>query len=358
MSPSETADTRPLDLVFDGHNDVLLRLERDARIGLKPDFFAENEVGHIDLPRARRGGFAGGLFAIFTPPTFKDFSVRMGPNDPAFTQTPPQPAALEVTLAMAARAMRLERGSGGAIAICRSVAEIRAAMSAGRLAIVLHIEGAEAIDAKLDALEVLHAAGLRSIGPVWSRSNIFGHGAPMAAQHNLDPGEGLTDLGKALVRDCDALDIMVDLSHLTESGFWDVAAISDNPLIASHSNVHAISPSARNLTDRQLDAIAERGGLVGLNFHTAFLREDCGHVAETSLDIAIRHLDHMLERLGENGVAIGSDYDGCLPPSAIGDAGRLQALTERMRAAGYGDSLMAKICRENWLRVLLRVWGA
>ncbi len=357
MTDANSAATSAPEAIFDGHNDVLLRLERMARLGHQPDFFSEGGGGHLDLPRARRGGFAGGLFAMFTPPSVTDFSLRTSPDDPAFTATPYQPDALAVTLAMAARALRLARDSNGAVTICRSVADIRAAMAAGRLAMVLHVEGAEAIDTEFNALETLHAAGLRSLGPVWSRPNVFGHGAPMAAQPQLEPGEGLTDHGKALIQACDALKIAVDLSHITEKGFWDAAAVTEGPLIASHSNVHAICPSARNLTDRQLDAIAERGGLAGLNFHVAFLREDCRNRSDTPLDVAIRHLDHMLERLGEDGVALGSDFDGCLPPADLGGAAQLPNLVAAMRAAGYGDALVAKICRENWLRVLERVWG-
>jgi membrane dipeptidase len=179
-----------------------------------------------------------------------------------------------MTLRMAARALRIERASRGEVSICRSAGEIRAAMARDSLAMVLHIEGAEAIDADFTALETLHAMGLRSLGPVWSRSNIFGHGAPMTCPASPDSGPGLTDAGKALVAACNELKILVDLSHLTEKGFWDVAATSTAPLVATHSNAHALTPSARNLTDRQLDAIAETGGIVGLNFHVAFLEPE------------------------------------------------------------------------------------
>ncbi|MEL6775222.1 MAG: membrane dipeptidase, partial [Pseudomonadota bacterium] len=209
----------------------------------------------------------------------------------------------------------------------------------------------------LAALEVLHAAGLRSLGPVWSRSNAFGHGAPMAAQPDLEPGEGLTAAGKALVATCEAMGILIDCSHLTEKGFWDVAAATDQPLVASHSNAHAIAPSARNLTDRQLDAVAERGGLVGLNFHVSFLRPDCRHDRDTPMEVLLRHLDHLIERVGEDGVALGSDFDGCLLPQEIGDVSGLPALMSAMRRAGYGEPLVAKIARENWLRLLERVIG-
>src|SRR5690606_31073650 len=125
----------------------------------------------------------------------------------------------------------------------------REAMQNGAVAAIFHIEGAEAIDTDLATLDVLHAAGLRSLGIVWSRSNAFGHGVPFRFPATPDIGPGLTDAGKDLVKACNRLKILVDLSHLNEKGFRDVAAISDAPLVASHSNVHAICEHARNLTD-------------------------------------------------------------------------------------------------------------
>jgi membrane dipeptidase len=231
-------------------------------------------------------------------------------------------------------------------------------MNDGRIAVLPHVEGAECIDAGLDALEVLHAAGLRSLGLVWSRPNAFGDGAPMAAQDPLEPGAGLTDAGRALVRECERLGVMVDLSHLTEAGFWDVARIATRPLIATHSNAHAVCPSARNLTDRQLAAIAESGGVVGLNFHVGFLRPDCREDPDTPLSQMLRHLDHLLGILGEQGVALGSDYDGCKVPAEIADAAGLPRLVAAMRQAGYGEALVARICRENWLEALDRAGTA
>jgi membrane dipeptidase len=137
-------------------------------------------------------------------------------------------------------------------------------MEDGLLAPVMHIEGAEAIDPNFEVLDVLYEAGLRSLGPVWSRSNAFGHGVPFLCPSSPDTGPGLTDLGKELIEACNRLGILIDLSHLNERGFWDVAAISNAPLVATHSNAHALSPHSRNLTDKQLTAIGETGGMVGV----------------------------------------------------------------------------------------------
>ena len=338
--------------VFDGHNDTVLRLELAARNGAGRDFAAGAEGLHIDLPRARAGGFAGGLFAMFTPSRIMRAEESFDPRDPANFAPVPQETALAFTLALFARLRRLSRELPDDLAICTHVPAIRNAMGSGRVAIVPHVEGAECIDADLNALEVLHAAGLRSLGLVWSRPNAFGDGAPMEAQETVAPGAGLTDAGRALVRECERLGVMVDLSHLTEAGFRDVAKIATKPLIATHSNAHAICPSARNLTDRQLSAVAESGGVVGLNFHVGFLRPDCREEGDTPITVMLRHLDHLLGILGEGGVAIGSDYDGCRVSDAIGDAAGLPRLVTAMRQAGYGEKLTARICRENWLDAL------
>lgn len=344
--------------IFDGHNDTLLRLYRK---GLPVSaFFERGQEGHIDLPRARQGGFAGGLFACFVPSDTPDTDLpapdRGGYSVP-FPGTPAAERALAVTNALAARLQRLERGSSGQVTICRSASDIRTSLAAGSLAAVLHIEGAEAIDPEMEALEVLHAAGLRSLGPVWSRPNIWGHGVPFRFPSSPDTGPGLTEAGKALVRACNQLRIMLDLSHLNEAGFWDVVALSDAPLVATHSNAHALCPCSRNLTDRQLDAIRASGGVVGLNLAVSFLRPDGRNDADTSLEILCDHVDHLVTRLGIEGVALGSDFDGCTVPAAIGDAAGLPNLIEALRARGYDEPALRRFAYENWLGVLERTWG-
>jgi len=340
--------------VFDGHNDTLLKLERAARRGEALDFAGGAESLDIDLPRARSSGFAGGFFAMFTPAMQGSELIKFDSTDHRRYAPVDRQAALDFTLAMFARMRRLAAELPDDVALCGSAAEIEAAMGEGRLAILPHIEGAECIDTGLDTLEVLHAAGLRSLGLVWSRSNAFGHGAPIYAGEAFDPETGLTDAGRALVRECNALGIMVDLSHLNEGGFWDVAKLSTAPLVATHSNAHAISPCPRNLTDDQLKAVRESGGVVGLNFNVGFLRPDCVDDPDTPIAVMLRHLDHLIEQLGEDGVALGSDYDGCTVPLEIGDVTGLPRLVAAMRQAGYGDALIDRICHRNWLDLLAR----
>ena len=265
--------------------------------------------------------------------------------------------AQRVVFAMASLLLRIERELAGRVRVCRTVAEIERCLADDALAAVLHIEGAEAIDANFTLLDVLYAAGLRSLGPVWSRPNAFGHGVPFRCPSSPDTGPGLTDLGKALVGACNRLRILLDLSHLNERGFWDVADISDAPLVATHSNAHAISPHSRNLTDRQLAAIGKSGGLAGVNFATSFLRPDGRHDRDTPVTLIVEHIEHMLEHAGEDSVGLGSDFDGAMIPAQLGTAAGLPVLVQAMRKRGFSEPLIKKVCWRNWLRVLARTWG-
>ncbi|MDX8483262.1 dipeptidase [Mesorhizobium sp. VK24D] len=344
--------------VFDGHNDTLLRLYQSKGADVEKLFIEGTQGGHIDLPRARKGGFAGGMFAIFPPPIEKTKRSAVPPapsdNEPLPPELP-RAEAITSTIGMASILFRLERA--GALSVCRSAGDVRDAMAKGSIAAVFHIEGVEAIDPELAMLDVLHAAGLRSLGIVWSRPNAFGNGVPFRFPSSPDTGPGLTDAGKALVKACNQLRIMIDLSHLNEKGFRDVAALSDAPLVATHSNVHAICGHSRNLTDWQLGAIRESGGMVGLNFATGFLREDGRMNADTGLDIMVRHIDSLLQALGEDAVGLGSDFDGAMIPAVIGDVAGLPKLIDALAARGFGRALIEKIAYRNWLSVLERTIG-
>ena len=349
--------------VFDGHNDFLLRLYQhpDQRDAL---WLTGGAEGHLDLPRMKQGGFAGGFFAIYIPSPIAhdapDYMAAM--ENPPFSL--PLPALIDhhtaqpIALAKAGHLMWMERVSNGAFKICRTVAELRECLAKGVISAILHMEGAEAIDPDLDALHVFHAMGLRSLGPVWSRPTVFGHGVPFAFPSGPDTGDGLTEAGKRLVKECNRLRIMLDMSHINEKGFWDVAGLTDAPLVATHSNAHAVTPSSRNLTDKQLAAIRESGGMVGLNYATSFLRRDGKQSAEMGWEDVLAHLDHLLGVLGEGHLGLGSDFDGATLPKGIGDVVGQQALLQAMRDHGYGEALIAKIAHENWFRVLERTWGA
>src|SRR6266852_7559765 len=357
-----TYDTLP---IIVGHQDTLLHLYLPESGGEGRSFFVRSAKGHVDLPRAREGGMAGGFFAIFVPEpcdecdangrqmvviqTENGYEIPYAPAiDPSY--------ARGVTITMMANLFRLVAESEGQVRVVHTVEEVEYCLTHDIHIAIMHMEGVEGIDANLDTLEVFNRVGLRSLGVVWSRPNIFAQGVPFKFPHSPDTGPGLTGAGRELVRGCNRLGIMLDLSHLNEQGFWDVAALSDAPLVATHSNVHAICPSTRNLTDKQLDAIKETEGLVGLNFGVDMLREDGHHEADTPLETMVRHIDYLVEHLGIDCVGFGSDFDGAKIPRAIGDVTNLPRLVSALVARGYDDVALHKITHENWLRVLHKTW--
>ncbi len=351
--------------IFDGHNDALLRLYRHGGEAAIAGFLDGEDKGQLDLAKARQGGFAGGLFAMFVPsPEKNEQKDKKETSDKAAEPNFSSMPALDTAEAqrtvngMVSLAYGIERQAEGRLRICRSTADIERCFADDAMAAVLHIEGAEAIDADFQMLDVLHAAGLRSLGPVWRRPNAFGEGVPFRLPSSPDTGPGLTDLGKALVGACNRLKILIDLSHLNERGFWDVAELSDAPLVATHSNAHALSPHSRNLTDQQLAAIGRSGGLVGVNFAVSFLRPDGGRDRNTPLELIVRHAEYMLEHAGDDNVGFGSDFDGAPMPAELGNASGLPKLIEALRGRGFGHEMIEKLCFRNWLRVLRRTWGA
>jgi membrane dipeptidase len=337
--------------IFDGHNDALTR-------GEGGDLSRRSAHGHLDLPRMREGGMRGGIFAIFTPSDGEPArQVSFGAKG-SYSEPLAVPVAHEVAAAHAEEAARhlLDLECRDEVVIARSIADVDAARDGGTPPLsVMHLEGAEAIDTDLADLDAWYERGLRSLGPVWSRPNDFAHGVPFRFPSSPDTGPGLTDKGKALVRACSELGVLVDLSHLNEAGFWDVAALEPGPLVASHSAVHALCPASRNLTDRQLDAIGAGGGLVGIVFATPFLRRDFADDAETPLALIAEHARYVADRIGVAHVALGSDFDGATIPSALGDVAGLPRLLTVLEDKGFSRPEIEAISWHNWRRVL-NIW--
>lgn len=338
--------------VFDGHNDILSRLMREGVEGAEQRFLQGQNNVHIDIPRAREGGLVGGLCAIYVP------SPAGGLDANGDLPRVELHSAIDQTISQAALLGRIEAQSEGAFTICRTAADIRKAMEKGSFAAVFHIEGIEAAGPDLDIVHVLHAAGLRTLGPVWSRPNIFAHGVPFRFGHDPDIGPGLTDAGRDLIRLSNRLKIMVDLSHMNDAGFRDIAKISDAPLVASHSNAFAVCPHSRNATDWQLSAIRETGGLIGLNFGVKFLHPEGKADPNMDISVMVRHIDYLVEHVGIDHVALGSDFDGTLISQKIGDATGLPRLLTALRDAGYDEESLVKIAHGNWIALLERTWGA
>lgn len=336
--------------VFDGHNDTVLSIARTGRSFFErgvPDtsVFGGGDGGHLDQPRARAGGFAGGFFAVYVPN--------------AADGTAPMPLAYAQAAALGSLATlrKIADESDGSVQVVTTADQVEACLGNGTIAMLLHLEGAEPIDVEGRALEVYYAAGVRSVGLTHSRDNIFGHGVHGQFPSSPDTGPGLTEAGKQLVRQCNELGVVIDLSHLNEKGFWDVAQLSEDPLVATHSNSHALTPHPRNLTVEQLDAISDSNGIVGLNFAVSFLRDDGGRDADTPVARMVDHIEYLTDTIGIDRVALGSDFDGTTVPRAIGDAAGLPVLFDGLRERGYDDAALEKIAWRNWVRVLRATWG-
>jgi len=338
--------------VFDGHNDALTRDDGE-------DLARRCEGGHLDLPRMREGGMRGGIFAIFTPSNGEpsrqiSFGARGSYSEPLAEPVAQKVAAAHATR-IADRLLELERR--GEVVVARSTDDVDRAKGGGSPPVaVMHLEGAEAIDGDLELLAAWYERGLRSLGPVWSRNNAFAHGVPFRFPSSPDIGTGLTDRGFALVAGCAELGILVDLSHLNEAGFWDVARLETGPLVASHSGAHALCPASRNLTDRQLDAIGASEGLVGIVFATPFLRPDFADDPDTPLTLIAEHARYVADRIGVAHVALGSDFDGATIPAELGDAGGLSRLVAALSGAGFDPAEIEAICWRNWRRALAAWW--
>jgi membrane dipeptidase len=337
--------------VFDGHNDALTREDHAWLV-------TGREGGHLDLPRMHAGGIRGGIFAVFTPsPGENEAPVPREDDVIEFELARAVGHSLAAADATAAAGRLLLMERDGFVVVARSVGDVdRAVAGDGPAAAVLHLEGAEAIDAQLESLPLWYAAGLRSLGPVWSRPNAFAHGVPFVFPSSPDTGPGLSEAGRELVQACGDLGILVDLSHLNEAGFWDVAKLEIGPLVASHSAAHALCAASRNLTDEQLDAVGESDGLVGIVFACPFLREDFADNPDTPTDLIARHAAYVAERIGVSHVALGSDFDGATIPAAVGDAAGMPRVLGALRDIGFSASEVEAIAWRNWRRVLAAWW--
>lgn len=318
--------------VFDLHCDTLDRLafHGDASV---PGGFAAHDAhipahrmatladndAHISL--ARTEGFAWcQCFAAFVPDEVHGAEAW---------------ALFERVRAVLAR--ELER-CGERLAQARTMAEVDAAHAAGKTAAVFTVEGASFLEDDGTAegrLDELADAGVRMVTPTWNGPNALGSGN--------DTRHGLTGFGRTCVAELEHRGIVVDVSHLNDAGFKDVCAVATRPFAASHSNARAVCGHPRNLADWQLRELADRGGIVGLNFCTQFLTD---RIADPTRDDVLRHVDHVLETAGERVLALGSDYDGCDVPTWLDPCDRIGALHELL-AGEFGLAVADRVFFQN-----------
>lgn len=342
-----------------GHHDALLRLEQEDEID---PFLYGNDWTHLDLERCQEAGVSASFFACWVPqPSVSldelvedygeeaDEVVLDDPIDPDY--------ARDFVDSMMLRLHELADASEGALVVVHDLAELQECREQGRHAAILHFEGAEPLSGDPELLEHYYSWGLRSLGLVWSRSNEFGTGVPFRFPSSPDTGPGLSEAGFDLVRACNALGVVLDLSHLNEQGFWDVARTSSHPLVASHSNAHALCPSARNLTDEQLLAIRDSGGIVGVNFCASDLRDDGQDSSDTPIELVLEQIEYMAELMGIDHVGLGTDFDGAVAPEGLDDVTALPGLLEALAERGFSDEDLAKLAFANWERVLEATWS-
>ena len=306
--------------IFDGHCDTVLMCR------LKGGGLAKNPY-HVDLERAGEYRRYAQFFALFGQP--EDF--------PGLTFQ-------EIFRSEYDLFSREMAANSGRIVQCRTAAEAEKAFADGKTAAFLSVEGAELLDCSLARLEEAHALGVRAVNPTWNRPNV------LSGTNAEETGRGLSGQGKAFVRRAEELGVLVDVSHLSDPGFWDVAELLTGPFFASHSNSRQVFSHPRNLTDSQFTAIIEHDGVAGFNLYADFVG------ALPDLEAVAAHLDHWLDLGGEKNIALGGDLDGCTAlaggMAGLQDYDRLyHFLLER----GYGQALVQDLFFNNLMRVVSKV---
>ncbi len=314
--------------VFDLHNDLLTKLTHFPHDISKRNGTAAfwNPLRlDLDLPRIRQGGIDALGCLLFS-------GFRFDAGRRRFWR-------------QLACAQELARVHADALVLARTTGDIAAARASGRVAFMLGVEGSYAIDADVEAgVERLAAAGVRFIGPLWERDSAAG-----GSCRSREDG-GLTEVGRRLVRACNAHRILVDVAHAGRRTFWDLCEASTLPVFSSHSGAAGVHPHPRNLDDAQLEAIGRAGGIVGVIFVASYL----GGMF-SSLERLAEHIEHVAEMAGEDAVALGSDFDGFIPLSrGMRDAGDLPRLTEVLWRRGWRPPQLTKLLGENALRFFAR----
>ena len=326
-------------LVIDSHNDTIVGHIRRGNISIA-DRETPNRVRHdgtiaylrgpldqadeqmgiqINLPKMRQGGIDAAFFAIDVTRAWKNH-LSYALDALGFFKAEVETHADEIVIAETAE-------------------DIRQAKSAGKLAAILVIENSDGVERSLNILKSLYHLGVRSIGLTHDPTSWAA-----AGNAETDSGGGLTQFGVQLVKEMNRLGMLIDVSHISERGFWDVLEVAERPVIASHSNCKAICGHPRNLTDEQIKHIAQNGGVIGTTFVKWFIDDNT-----PSFSRYLDHIDHILNLVGDDHIGIGSDFDG--GGEQLNDATEFPKITEGLLARGYSSMSIRKILGENHLRV-------
>ncbi|MDK2887220.1 MAG: rane dipeptidase [Thermoanaerobacter sp.] len=309
-------------VVVDAHCDVLTAMEvQNRRLN------EAGKGGHVDLERLRRGGIDLLFMAAFIAPAYRERAVARA-------------------MILIDRFYSELEANGEELMMVTCYEDIAAARAAGKVGVLLTIEGGEALGGSLEVLRILYRLGVRSITLTWNGRNELADGVAEEGTRG-----GLTRFGREVVREMNRLGMLVDVSHLSEAGFWDVLEVSSRPVVATHANSRYICDHRRNLSDEQIRALAAQGGVIGLCFYPPFV-----HPTQPSLSKLLDHLDHMVQVGGIGCVGIGSDFDGieeAIPE--LKDVSCLPLLTEALYQRGYRAEEISAILGGNFLRVLHQV---
>ena len=319
--------------VIDTHCDTIMkicnswnpRMRHYMGIDSEIDLSLENDNMHIDIPKMKRGGMNLQFFAVYLEPQYKPFGSLMRTMQ-----------GFDAVYKLFEKSPELKH-----------VASYEDAMEAkanNQIAALLSIEGGEALEGDLSVLRMLYKLGLRCIGLTWNQRNRIAEGVGDCVS-----GGGLSVFGRELIKEMNRLGVIVDVSHLSEPGFWDVIEVSEKPIIASHSNAKAICDHVRNLTDDQIKALAKNGGVMGMNFCRPFV----GSGEVVTIDDLLDHVDHIVKLVGPDHIGLGSDFDGIgAAPDGLDDITCIPLITEGLVQRGYDDETIIKFLGGNYLRVL------
>ena len=306
--------------VFDGHCDTILRCWETGQDLL-------DNGGGVDLTRGGRFGGYCQFFALFSV------------DDPKTGKSARQIYEEEYALFC-----RMMEAHSGRVVHCRSGEDARRAWAQGKIGAFLSVEGAHSLDCDLDQLRLAYDRGVRAVNLTWNNANA------LSGTNCEEPERGLSEQGRAFVREMERLGMLVDVSHLSDPGFWDVMEITDRPVVATHSNSRAVFPDPRNLTDEQFTAIINTNGVAGLNMYAGFLGED------PDFDTVVSHLEHFLALGGENNVSMGGDWDGITQmPRGMSGIQDMEKLYEHLLRRNYSESLLEKVFYSNLMRVVNEV---
>ena len=304
--------------MFDAHIDTLSRL-------LGTDQSLDDNQGHVNLAKLRQFKQGAQFFAAYVSPQFYHGK------------------ALHNTLEMVDLFWQWMEQFPHDLAFAGSGKDILEIQKSGRLACLLAVEGGEALEGKLSNLRMLHRLGVRLVTLTWNHRN------DLAAGQGEGPGGGgLSRFGEAVVTEMNRLGMIVDVSHLNDQGFWDTLHVSKEPVIASHSNARSLCDHPRNLTDEQIRALSQRGGVIGVNFCTHFLAKD----RQATIHDVVNQIEYLAKVGGVECVGLGSDYDGIeRTPLGLEHCAKTPELAEILKERGYSTEDVGKIMGGNLLRL-------